>query len=424
MGFQQGLSGLNVSAKQLDVIGNNIANANTVGFKMGQAQFADVYAASLSGAGGNQVGLGARLAAVAQQFTQGNITVTNSTMDMAINGQGFYRMDNNGAVSYSRNGQFQIDQNGFMVNSQGAKLTGFQVNPATGAIVAATPSPLQIPTANMAAKPSANVSMVANLDARSAVPITAAFSPTVPTSFNNSTAVTTYDSLGNSHVSTLYFQLQAVNPAAVPPVAANTWNVYATVDGVQVPAVVAPAAATPVGTLVFNTNGTLATPVGGTMTTAPFSSVGATPNQTLTFNFTNSTQFGANFGVNSLTQDGYGSGLLSGFSTAADGTVMGRYSNGQSKVLGQVVLANFANPQGLVALGGNGWAQSPTSGSPLVGAPGTAQLGAIQSGAVEDSNTDLTGELVNMITAQRVYQANAQTIKTQDQILQTLVNMR
>jgi len=421
MGFQQGLSGLRSSSSMLDVVGNNIANANTVGFKVGQAQFADVYANSLNGAAGVQIGLGTRLAAVAQQFQQGNISVTSNPLDMAINGPGFYRLDTGGTLSYSRNGQFQLDKNGFIVNAQGARLTGYQVNPTTGAIVAATPSPLQIPTGNMAAQQTNNVAIGLNLDARSTLPITAAFNPTVPTSFNNSTSVTSYDSLGNSHVSTMYFQLQ---PPVPPATASNTWNVYLTVDGAMVPPTVPPAAATPMGTLVFNTNGTLATPVNGLMTSAAFTSPGANPGQTLTFNFSGSTQFGTVFGVNAMTQDGYAAGQLTGFSTAADGTIMGRYSNGQSRTMGQVVLANFTNPQGLQLLGNNAWAQSPASGAPLVGAPGSGLLGSIQSGAVEDSNVDLTAELVNMITAQRVYQANAQTIKTQDQVLQTVVNLR
>lgn len=422
MGFQQGLSGLNSSAKMLDVVGNNIANANTVGFKVGQAQFADVYANSLNGAAGVQIGLGTRLSTVAQQFQQGNISVTNNTLDMAINGQGFFRMtDANGTVSYGRNGQFQLDKNGFIVNAQGNFLTGYQVNPATNAIITATPGPLQIPTPFMAAQATANAAIGLNLDARSTLPVVAAFDPNVPTSFNSSTSVTTYDSLGNSHVSTLYFQLQ---PPVAPATASNTWNVYSTVDGAMVPATVPPAAATPVGQLVFNTNGTLATPANGQMTTAPFTSPGANPNQTLTFDFSGSTQFGATFGVNALTQDGFAPGQLTGFSTAADGTILGRYSNGQSRNIGQVVLANFTNPQGLQLLGNNAWAQSPASGAPLVGAPGTGLLGSVQSGAVEDANVDLTAELVNMITAQRVYQANAQTIKTQDQILQTVVNLR
>jgi flagellar hook protein FlgE len=140
--------------------------------------------------------------------------------------------------------------------------------------------------------------------------------------------------------------------------------------------------------------------------------------------YSDSTQFGSSFGINSLTQDGYTSGRLATFNTGADGTILGRYSNGQSKILGQVLLANFVNPNGLISLGDNAWGESSTSGAALIGTPNSGNLGVLQSSAQEDSNVDLTSELVNMITAQRVYQANAQTIKTQDQILQTLVNLR
>lgn len=201
------------------------------------------------------------------------------------------------------------------------------------------------------------------------------------------------------------------------------WDVYLAVDGALVPA-----AGTPVSQLNFNTLGQLAsttpatTPL-GTVVSSAFTPTGAAP-QTLSINFAQTFQYGGNFGVSSLTQDGYSSGRLSGFNTSADGTILGRYTNGQSRALGQVLLANFTNPQGLQPMGNNEWVESATSGGPLVGVPGSSSLGVLQSSAVEDSNVDLTAELVNMITAQRVYQANAQTIKTQDQVLQTLVNLR
>lgn len=502
MSFQQGLSGLNSSAKHLDTIGNNVANASTVGFKQSQAQFADMYAASLSGAGGTQIGTGVKLAAVVQQFTQGNVTNTNNPMDTAISGQGFYRMvDPNGAVFYSRNGQFQVDKNGFIVNSQGHKVSGYLPN-ATGVIIPAQPVPLQINAADLTPKTSVNVAVGVNLDSRSlgvgvdgAVPVAPVFNPLDPTSYNKSTSMTVYDSLGVNHVASLYFARQAIPAtttlgvlpagpvtsvtlaaggatgmavgntitiagagdaagtlpltATITAVAGDTvtftpstsntaasgaavavtsnaassnWNTYLTVDGNLVPS---PAA--PLTTLTFDSLGKLTAPnVGGVLgvvTSAAYAPAGAAL-QPLTFNFSQSTQYGGSFGVNSLTQDGYASGRLNGFSTSADGTVLGRYSNGQSRALGQVLLANFTNPQGLQPVGNNEWAESAASGQPLIGTPGSSSLGVLQSSAVEDSNVDLTAELVNMITAQRVYQANAQTIKAQDQVLQTLVNLR
>lgn len=427
MGFQQGLSGLNASSKQLEAIGNNVANASTVGFKQSTTQFSDVYAASLSGGGGTQIGIGTKVAAVAQQFSQGNVTTTSNTLDMAINGSGFYRMDNNGVISYSRNGQFQLDKNGFIVNAQGVALTGYAAD-AAGNIIASSPVPVQIPTTNLSPGATANATLGLNLDSRSAVPVTAAFSPTDSTSFNNSTSVTIFDSLGNSHVATMYFAKQAAVPAAVTaaaPTATAAWNTHLTVDGVEIPA-----ANTPIGQLAFDSNGSEVYPVavpplkaGQISVSVPLTN-GATTPQAMVLDFASTSQYGAVFGVNQLSQDGYTSGQLSGFSTGSDGVVQGRYSNGQTKNLAQVVLANFSNPQGLQPTGNNLWVETSNSGAPLVGTPGSGSLGVIQSSAVEDSNVDLTAELVNMITAQRIYQANAQTIKTQDSVMQTLVNLR
>ncbi len=406
MGFQQGLSGLNAASKNLDVIGNNVANASTVGFKGAQAQFADVYASSMGGA--NQAGIGVRVSTIAQQFTQGNITTTNNSLDMAVSGNGFFRLSNNGAISYTRNGQFQMDKLGYIVTSQGYRLTGFLPN-AAGAIVATAPADLQISTADLMPSPTVNITAGLNLDSRSAVPAVAPFDPANSLTFNNSTSMTVYDSLGSSHVASLYF-------ANTAP---NTWDAWLTVDGVQVGAV-------PLAQMEFGTNGVLSLvnglPVAAVVSDF-FTPAGAAL-QSLSFDFASTSQFGGIFGVNSLSQDGYTSGRLTGFTTGADGMVTGRYSNGQAKTLGQVVLSNFSNPQGLQPMGANNWGETSTSGTPLVGAPGSSSLGLLQTSAVEDSNVDLTAELVNMITAQRVYQANAQSVKTQDQVLQTIVNLR
>jgi flagellar hook protein FlgE len=411
MGFQQGLSGLSAASSNLDVIGNNVANADTVGFKSSEAQFADVYAAALTGAGASQIGLGVKLATVAQQFTQGNITSTGNSLDIAINGEGFYRMDNNGSISYTRTGQFELDANGYIVDATGDKLTGYLPN-AAGVIVPSTPAPLQISTANLNPSATSAASLGLNLDANATPPTTVPFSPTDPTSYTSSTSVTIYDSLGNSHVAAMYF----VNTAP------NTWATYMTVDGNSVTAL--PAS---LGTLGFNSNGTLTAPAGpplGQMSASIALTNGATTPQTMTLDFSQTTQYGASFGVNSLTQNGYTSGQLTAFSTSSNGTIMGQYSNGQSKAIGQIVLANFANPQGLQALSNNLWVQTTASGVPLVGAPGTSSLGVLQSGATESSNVDLTSQLVDMIQAQRDYQANAETIKTEDTLMQTLVTLR
>lgn len=423
MGFQQGLSGLNAAAKSLDVIGNNVSNASTVGFKQSQAQFADVYASAQGGSTGSAVGIGVRVATVAQQFGQGNITSTGNPLDMAISGEGFYQMDNNGAIVYSRNGQFQMDQNGFIVSAQGHRLSGYPVDPLTGTILTGSSGPLQLPTAAISPLPTSTSEVGINLDSRDAVPTTAVFNPTDPTSYNNSTAMTVFDSLGNNHIATFYFK-----KAAAP---VNTWDTYMTVDNLAPNGAAATAVNTSLGSMTFSSTGLLASTIPATVplgtVTVPGGIVyanGATTPQPMTMDFAASTQFGAVFGINTLNQNGYTSGQLNGFSTSSDGTIMGRYTNGQSQPLGQVLLVNFTNPQGLQPLGNNEWSSTATSGQPLVGVPGSSSLGILQSGAVEDSNVDLTAELVNMITAQRVYQANAQTIKAQDSIMQTITNLR
>ena len=415
MSFQQGLSGLNAAAKNLDVIGNNVANANTVGFKGADAQFCDIYAAAASGSGGIAVGIGTALSKVAQQFTQGNVSVSNNPMDMAINGNGFFRMDTNGTISYSRNGQFSLDKNGYIVNAGNKRLMGYLAN-TNGTLVTSSPTDIQIPTADIAPKITSSVSAVVNLDSRKSA-IATPFDMTDSTTYDSATSLSVYDSLGNAHSVSTYFVKSAD----------NVWDVYAACDGTPVPALAGtPPAATAIGTLTFDGATGLIDP---TKTTLPFAisapvTTGATTPLAINLDFSGSTQFGSSFGVNSLAQDGYASGRLGGYNVSSDGTIQGRYSNGQTKTLGQVVLANFTNPTGLQSLGQNSWGETIDSGPALVGTPGSGSLGAVQSGALEDSNVDLTAELVKMITAQRVYQSNAQTIKTQDAVLQTLVNMR
>ena len=428
MGFQQGLSGLSASSKSLDTIGNNIANSGTIGFKSGSAQFADVFAASLSGAGAAPVGIVTNVSAIVQQFSQGNISVTSNPLDTAVNGGGFFQMDDgSGGTVYSRNGQFQLDKNGFIVNSQGLQLKGV---PAANGVIAtgapATPLRLFDPTKSLSGTPQATGSSVAatgvqinvNLDSRLGPPTVAPFDYANPNTYNQSTATTIYDSLGNPHTYSMYF----VN------VSPTNWDVYATVTN--------PAGATPtftdlsaaglLGTLTFDTAGLLTTALPQqAITAAELGYPAGVADMLFNVDYAGSTQYGSAFAVNAMVQDGYASGTLSGFNIGRDGIVLGRYSNGQTKAVGQVILANFRNPQGLQPLGDNRWSPSPTSGDPVTGSPGSSgQYGVLQSSSLEDSNVDLTAELVSMITQQRSYQANAQTIKTVDQILQTLVNLR
>lgn len=415
MGFQQGLSGLNGASKALDSVGNNIANSNTVGFKSASTAFADVFAASLGG-GSTQVGIGVSVAGINQQFTQGNITVTNNPLDLALNGQGFFRLSNNGTVTWTRNGQFNLDKDGYIVNQSGYRLTGYLAD-ANNNIVPSTPADIFINTADLqpvatgASAGATGLEMGLNLDSREGI-IAAVFDVNNPTTYNSSTSATVYDSLGNPHLLSLYFK-KAASLAGPPPV--SQWTLYSNLDG---GAVSAPS------TLQFSSTGALVSPATGIIGQSFALTSGATTPLAFNLNLTGSTQYGNIFGVNSISQDGYTSGRLSGLSVAADGTVQGRYSNGQTRDLAQVVLGNFTNPNGLNSLGNNQWAETADSGQPLIGAPGSGSLGVIQSAAIEESNVDLTAELVNMITFQRAYQANSQTIKTQDQILQTIVNIR
>ena len=421
MSFQQGLSGLNAAAKGLDVIGNNIANTNTAGFKASGAQFADVYASSLSGTGASAIGIGTKLAAVVQQFSQGNLTTTNNPLDIAINGGGFFRLSDNGATTYTRNGQFQLDKDGYVVNSGGFRVTGYQAD-ANGNIVASAPLEIQISASDLTPNPTGAVTALLNIDARSAQPTTAVFSPADPTSFNSSTSLSIYDSLGNPHVLSYYF---------VKTAAPNQWEMYATVDGTAVTNVDLGGGAGAPATVSFNTAGQLtsAMPLNASVDLAQVATdLGLVNGATTPLNFTvdlrGTTQFGSAFGVNSLTQDGYTAGRLAGLAVSETGVISGRYTNGQSRNLAQLVLANFTNPQGLKPLGNNQWTETADSGPAPIGAPGSGSLGLLNPAAVEDSNVDLTAELVNMITMQRAYQANAQTIKTQDSLLQTIVNLR
>lgn len=400
MGFAQGVSGLNASSSNLDVIGNNIANSGTIGFKSGGVLFADVYA-------GSRVGLGTQVAGVSQNFTQGAVQTSTRALDVAItNGDGFFRLDSvGGEVSYSRNGQFNMDKNGYVVNPEGLRLTGYQVT-ANGTIAGGSPAAIQLPTSAMSPNATTRINAQFNIDSRSAVPITSPFNAADSTSYNYQNAITGYDSLGNSHEITSFFVKTG----------ANAWDVYRTVDG---------GASSNIGSLTFNSAGQLTAPASGTLAPPAIPLANGAAPLNFTVNLTGTTQFGNVNSVSKLTQDGYTSGSLTAFAINQDGTVTGKYSNEQTKTLGQIVLSSFANPDGLKPKGSNVWAETSASGQPLTGTPGAGtKVGALTSGALETSNVDLTAELVNLIVAQRTYQANAQTVKTQDQVLQTLVNLR
>ena len=428
MTFSQAVSGLNAAATNLDVIGNNIANSATYGFKSGTASFADMFA-------GSKVGLGVKVAGITQDFTDGTTTNTGRGLDVAISQNGFFRMvDSNGSVFYSRNGQFKLDENRNIVNMQGLQLTGY---PATGTPPTvqqgANPAPITIPNTLMAAKSTTTASMQVNLNSTDKLPTKTPFNPSDADSYNKKGSVTVFDSQGNAHDMNIFY-------VKTGP---NKWDVY-TQD-----ASVTGSVATKNAVMNFSANGTLTSvnnyveePVDPLDPTGPKHLVegpanaqpqiqistgtinGAVP-ANFSLSFLNSMQ--QNTGANNIvatSQNGYKPGDLVSYQINNDGTVVGNYSNEQQQVLGQIVLANFANNEGLASQGDNVWAATQASGVALLGTAGEGNFGKLTNGALEASNVDLSKELVNMIVAQRNYQSNAQTIKTQDQILNTLVNLR
>ena len=420
MSFQQGLSGLNATSKNLAVIGNNIANSNTFGSKVSRAEFSDMYAAALNGAGANSIGIGTNLASVSQQFTQGNITTTENPMDLAINGAGFFQItDGKSPVTFTRNGQFKVNRDGFIENNAGQRLMGYSAD-GTGQIQPGQAVPLQLPTGGVNPNATSLIQLEMNLDARVGVSRPDS-GPQIDFSdadtYNNATSLTVFDEKGQEVALTFYFQKTGT----------DTWNVYGTANGRTTAG--DDGDPQPITTINFPPNGS--GPVDPTEPVA-FSireSLNSQGAETLEIpdvllNLRSATQYGSAFGVTDLTQDGYSAGQLTAIAIEGNGIITARYSNGQSRPAGQIEVANFRNPQGLQPLGDNAWGRTFASGDPVNGVPGDGNLGVLQAGALEESNIDLTGELVNMITAQRTYQANAQTIKTQDQVLQTLVNLR
>ena len=426
MSFQQGLSGLNAASKNLDVIGHNIANSGTVGFKASRAEFADMVASAIGGAGGgSNTGLGVEVSNVAQQFTQGSLNVTGNSLDVAINGGGFFTLQlPDGSQGYTRAGNFKLDKDGNMVTNDGARVMGYDVDPVTGLRTSTEPQPLIFPTGEpIAAKQTTKVYAAFNLDARA--PDAAgnpAATPPIPATPRGTygTTINVYDSQGVAKPVSLYFEKNGN----------NSWDVY---DELDDPTAVPPVVATSIGTITFDANGAIATPAPVppssesllTLTVDPSPpNPNGLPTFTVDFNLNKVTQFGSKFAVSDLSQDGYASGQITGINIEDSGMITARYSNGVTRTEAQLALSNFRNPQGLTAIGGNNWVQTFESGTPVYGVAGEGTFGGLRSGALEESNVDLTAELVNMLTAQRSYQANAQTIKTQDQVLSTLVNLR
>lgn len=412
MAYSQALSGLSSASTDLDVIGNNISNANTVGYKQSAAQFAAMYANSLSTSTNNGPGIGTSVQKIAQSFTQGNITETGQTLDMAINGNGFFTMSHNGAPAYTRNGQFSLDAQGNIVNAQGLNLMGYGAD-SKGVLSKSAPVPLKIPNGSIDPVMSTKVTSEANLNSGSKMPANKVFDPSDTTSYNNATTAQVFDSLGNAHTLNMYYVKTSDT--------ASTWNVYTSMDGKPVSGSDKPGGANPSAQLTFDQSGALVGKKADDITLSLTN--GAKSSQPLHLDFSKMTQFGSDFVATSVTSDGYTAGALSSFALDNSGKLTGTYSNGQTKTLGQVALTSFENAGGLTNMGNNLFAESSTSGQPQMGVAGTGALGDLKSGATEAANVDLTSSLVELITAQRYYQANAQTIKTQQAVDQTLMNL-
>jgi flagellar hook protein FlgE len=404
MSFDIALSGVDAANTDLNVISNNIANVDTTGFKESETEFADVYAQTQQGVASTATGNGVAVADVAQQFAQGNITTTSNNLDLALSGNGFFILSNNGAVSYTRNGAFQVNSAGDLVDSSGDMVQGYAPL-STGGFNTGQLSNMQLTTAESQPQATTTATINLNLPSNATAPTDTTFSPSDPNSYTDSTSLTVYDSLGAAHTAQLYF---------IKGSAANTWSTQLYVDGTAVGAA---------QTLTFSDSGTLTAPASGQLSFSGYTPATGAAAMNMTFDFSGSTQYGDTFGVNSLSQNGYTTGSLTGINISSTGVVQANFTNGQSSTLGQLALANFADPQGLQQVGNTQWTQSFASGAPVQGVAGGSGFGTIQSGALEDSNVDITSQLVDMITAQRAFQANAQMISTEDQLTQDVINI-
>ncbi len=406
MPFNIALSGLNAASSDLEVTANNIANTGTTGFKGSRAQFAELFNAAGPNLSATQIGSGVRLTNVAQQFTAGSVETTNNSLDFAISGEGFFTLHDGKGYSYTRAGAFQKNQNGFVTNANGQRL---QVFPAlsNGTFDTSTMTDLQLLGSQNAAKATGSVQMALNLPSDAVAPATPFDPVNDPGSYNQSTPFTAYDSLGATHSGTVYF---------VKDAAANVWNANLYIDGASTGASQA---------LTFNSSGALVAPANGKLAFPAVSvSPGANPMQ-LTLDMGKATQFGNTYAASAINPDGYPTGILASIDVSSEGVVQAKYSNGQTTSLGQLAMATFSNEQGLRQLDNTNWAASYDSGTPIMGAAGNGTFGSVQAGALEASNTaDLTAQLVNMIKAQRNYQANAQVISTDNQLTQTIINIR
>lgn len=405
MSYSIGLSGLRSTNEQLGVISQNIANVNTSGFKSGRAEFSAIYSGGAPG--------GVEVASVSSNFSRdGDVINTGRSMDLAISGRGFFVLNNGGETSYTRAGSFKRGPTNYIETSNGARLQGYPVD-ASGALLSGVVADLKVGTGTLPAKASSNINFAANLKSDSAVPATA-FDPKniKPDMYNYSQSGVVYDSLGSEHVLSQYFVKKAPDPKATPPVGENEWDVHYFIDG-------APVKGTPVQALKFDSTGKLTAPTTAVNISFPLTTA---DDLNITISLKDMSQNAASFSLNRNETDGYSAGELKKMRIDDDGSLYGVYTNGQDKLQGKVVLADFANPNGLRQGDNTTWSQSYASGTAMIGLPSSGTLGSLTSGAYEGSNVELTGELVSLMTAQRNYQANAKTITAAEQMTKVLFN--
>ncbi|WP_193038466.1 flagellar hook protein FlgE [Pseudoalteromonas nigrifaciens] len=461
MSFNIALSGLAAAQKDLNVTANNIANVNTTGFKESRAEFADVYASSVFSSGKTKNGDGVQTTMVAQQFHQGSLQFTNNSLDLAITGEGYFATSQDlGAqdFTYTRAGAFKLNKDNFVVDANGSFLQGFPVDPSTGdttSVSLSTSSALQIPDSSGSPRATSSVYSSFNLDSRSIAP-TIPFNPSESATYNSSTSTTVYDSLGEPHVLQLFFVKKEAEESTDPDEDANKWEVHATLDGKSfgkdgvkqdgsedLPY-------TALSTLQFSANGLPLKTDGEDNLSNTFNPIGiesgddvagglsdllgngATFPSDIAINWRDQTgtankvptQYASRFEVKALEQDGATVGRLAGIDIGADGKVVASYSNGDSTFLGQVAMVRFSNSQGLQQVGSTGWKASIASGEPIAGEPGSGTLGNINSSALEQSNVNLTNELVDLISAQRNFQANSRALEVNSTIQQSILQIR
>jgi flagellar hook protein FlgE len=453
MSFSTALSGLQAATVDLSATSNNIANVSTSGFKRSRAEFGDLFAVSPFGHSPTAIGSGVQVSSVSQQFGQGNLEFTEANLDLAINGQGFFitkQSATSSDISYTRAGQFQIDADGYITNNTGQFLQTFPVD-ANGTVTSTdlnTTNPVQLPATTGSPQATTEVEVGLNLNSTTTRTDPTTFNPSASDTYAHSTSSTVFDSLGASHVSTYYFvhdgdgPTTPTTPATVPAITtnpsddSNQWLVFTYLDGAPTnidggPSVTHSNGAGPAvdqnpAVLRFNSDGSFANSTPASIQNVALPQTNGSNPLTITHDFVNNrtTQFSSSFAVSRLDPDGFSTGRLTGLDISETGLIQAKFSNGVSSPVGQVALADFSNSQGLRGVGNASWKQTTDSGTPITGISGTGRFGLIQSGALEASNVDLTAELVNLITAQRNFQANARSIETSNSITDTIIQIR